>query len=504
MFLALGVSEAIASANTVFVDNSTNPPSLSIEGNEENDGLGLIVTKWGSWTNITAKSDNKVADITGLNFYSESQDNTLEVLGDTNIHLVGIAEDNRQAGNVQGIAFSQGKNHKAISAKFNNVTIYAESKDPQFSRAKGLYLGGLHSINPGEDESVSKHPTVVVDGNVDITAKSLGVAIGINVGDELGDANVHGGGHLELHGSENKIYIEQTGSHNVGGYLRSSAGILVSNNASVEIDSQKTTITTVTNHAGQASIIQGGIILDRSATFSSKGELVVDSTVTGGTKSNTLHGISADYFASYLYNSQKGSEVKLEGPVSVILNTNAKTTAYGIASYGKSSIDVNGSVDINLNTNTTSNPGVSKFVAIHSGMTYTYIPSSTPKLNGGDVTINGCVVITLPDDVKPGQNNIIALNAEGLASQTPDHNPSIVAHGGTDDVFKINGNLYAKCKGSIDLKLANEQSYITGWATNNSQNEKYLGTIDISLENGAAWNVVSTLNKSGDKVLDSQ
>lgn len=471
MFLALGVSEAIASANTVFVDNSTNPPSLSIEGNEENDGLGLIVTKWGSWTNITAKSDNKVADITGLNFYSESQDNTLEVLGDTNIHLVGIAEDNRNAGNVEGISFSQDENHKAISAKFNNVTIYAESKDPQFSRAKGLYLGGLHSTNPGEDESVSKHPTVVVEGNVDITAKSLGVAIGINVGDELGDANVHGGGHLELHGSENKIYIEQTGSHNVGGYLRSSAGILVSNNASVEIDSKKTTITTVTNHAGQASIIQGGIILDRSATFSSKGELVVDSTVTGGTKSNTLHGISADYFASYLYNSQKGSEVKLEGPVSVTLNTNAKTTAYGIASYGKSSIDVNGSVDINLNTNTTSNPGVSKFVAIHSGMTYTYISSSTPKLNGGDVTINGGVVITLSDDVKPGQNNIIALNAEGLASQTPDHNPSIVAHGGTDDVFKINGNLYAECKGSIDLKLANEQSYITGWATNNSQSQ---------------------------------
>ena len=55
VFLALGVSEAIASANTVFVDNSTNPPSLSIEGNEENVGLGLIVTKWGSWTNITAK-----------------------------------------------------------------------------------------------------------------------------------------------------------------------------------------------------------------------------------------------------------------------------------------------------------------------------------------------------------------------------------------------------------------------------------------------------------------
>ena len=506
MFLALGVSEAIASANTVFVDNSTNPPSLSIEGNEENDGLGLIVTKWGSWTNITAKSDNKVADIIGLNFYSESKDNTLEVLGNTNIHLVGIAEDNRQAGNVQGIAFSQGKNHKAISAKFNNVTIYAESKDPQFSRAKGLYLGGLHSINPGEDESVSKHPTVVVEGNVDITAKSLGVAIGINVGDELGDANVHGGGHLELHGSENKIYIEQTGSHNVGPYLRSSAGILVSNNASVEIDSQKTTITTVTNHAGQASIIQGGVILDRDAKFSSKGELVIDSTVTDGEKLNTLHGISADYYSSYLsyfYNyTENGSEVKLEGPVSVTLNTNAKTTAYGIASYGKSSIVVNGAVDINLNTNKTSNPGIYKFVGVHSGMTYTSPTLQMEK--GGEVTIDGGVVITLPDDVKPGQNNIIALNAEGVASQTPVRNPTIVAHGGTDDVFKINGNLNAECKGSIDLKLANEQSYITGWATNNSQNEKYLGTIDISLENSAAWNVVSTLNKSGNKVLDNE
>lgn len=154
VFLALGVSEAIASPNTVFVDNSTNPPSLSIEGNEENVGLGLIVTKWGSWTNITAKSDNKVADITGLNFYSESQDNTLEVLGNTNIHLVGIAEDNRTAGNVEGISFSQDGNHKAISAKFNNVSIYAESKDPQFSRAKGLYLGGSLSQELGLSQAL--------------------------------------------------------------------------------------------------------------------------------------------------------------------------------------------------------------------------------------------------------------------------------------------------------------------------------------------------------------
>lgn len=123
MFLALGVSEAIASANTVFVDNSTNPPSLSIEGNEENVGLGLIVTKWGSWTNITAKSDNKVPDITGLNFYSESQDNTLEVLGNTNVYLTGIAVDDGSAGNVEGISIAQGKNTPKINATFNNVSI---------------------------------------------------------------------------------------------------------------------------------------------------------------------------------------------------------------------------------------------------------------------------------------------------------------------------------------------------------------------------------------------
>ncbi len=503
------MSEAVASANQIIEDNSTNPPSLSIEGNEDNVGLGLIVTKWGSWTNITAKSENKVSDITGLNFYSESQkDNKLEVLGNTNVHLVGIAEDNIQAGNIEGIVISQSEKDPTISAKFNNVTIYAESKDPQFSRAKGLYIGGLHSTDPGEDESVSKHPHVEIDGNVDITAKSLGAAIGINVGDELGDANVHGGGHLELHGRTNTIYVEQTGSHNVGGHLRTSAGILVSNNATVEIDSSKTTIKTVTNHAGQPSIIQGGVILDRGAKFSSKGELVIDSTVTDGTKSNTLQGISADYFSSYLahvYNyAEGGSEVRLEGPVSVTLNTNAKTSAYGIASYGSSSININGPVDIKLNTNATSNPGVSKFVGIHSGMTYTYISSSKPKLNGGSVDIKGGVVITLPDDVKPGQKNIIALNAEGLPSQKPVHNPSIVAQGKADDVFKIHGNLNAECKGSIDLKLANEQSFITGWATNNSWSEKYLGTIDIDLENGATWNVISTLNNTGEKVTDNE
>lgn len=496
MFLALGASEAIASANTVFVDNSTNPPSLSIEGNEENVGLGLIVTKWGSWTNITAKSDNKVPDITGLNFYSESQDNTLEVLGNTNVYLTGIAVDDGSAGNVEGISIAQGKNTPKINATFNNVSIYAESKDHERSRGKGIWIGGLHEISH-DDEIVHEHPEVKIRGDLDITAKSLGWAFGINVGDELGDNNNHGGGHLTLSGAKNSIKVEQTGSPDGEGYLRASAGILISNKAKVDIVSGNTTISTRTNHSGQNATMQGGVILDNDATFTCSGNLTIDSTVTDSSASHTLHGISTDHYNSIVSPTDRGSVATLTGPTFIALHTNNRTRAYGLGAYGDSTIISKGQITVVLDDSQVTAGGLGSFSAVYVSTTYA-LGANLAK--AGQVELNG-LSVRLQDGAKFGKDGYYVLRAIGESGTT--RLPTITAKGDASTLYQLQGNIDAQTKGIIDLGMSNDKSYLTGW-TNNHSGQNNDGTIHIALANGAVWNVISKVNATDNTVADNE
>ena len=496
----LAAQFAHAESAQIEQDNSTNPPSLSIEGNEDNSSW-LMYGKWGKWTNVTATSDQKRSDITGIQLTSDSREsNVFEVVGDTNVYLMGIAKDDGSAGNIEGICISQGKTDPRIQATFNNVKIYAESTDPQRSRGKGLWIGGMHDISH-DDETVHEHPEVAIKGNLDITAKSLGWAIGIDVGDELGDSNGHGGGHLTLSGANNTIFVQQTGALNSEGYLRASAGILISNQASVDIVGGNTMIKTITNHAGDQATMQGGVIVDRDASFTSAGSLVIDSTVTDSSKTHTLHGVVTDHYASSAHVADKGSVAILNGPTSITLRTNKKTYAYGLAAYGASTITTNGMVDIALDDSQSTIGGVYEFSGVYAGISF---DSGTVAKNSGHVELNRGLRVTLPKGSKFGMRNYYAMKASGEYTKRPKRKPTILANGDELDVYQLQGNLYAEYRGIIDLTMANGQSYLTGWANNNDFSSSFAGTINLALKNGATWNVISQVNSYNNKVVDNE
>ena len=146
------------------------------------------------------------------------------------------------------------------------------------------------------------------------------------------------------------------------------------------------------------TFLRGGGV-DRNSNFKSEGNLVINSKVTNQVL-NIVHGLSADYYSSYSHPSEAGSKVTLDGPVAISLNTNKNTTAYGIASYGNSSIVVNDDLSISLDVSQAANSGVSKFVGVYSGITVKDSWIDKKGMNGGSVCINKSLGIYLPTDVK--------------------------------------------------------------------------------------------------------
>ncbi len=487
-----------AAANAPVVDDST----ISIEGNQDNTAW-LLYNRYGDWKNVRAVSNGQVDSITGISLSGVAGEDSLSfsVSGETDINLIGTATDDGSSGNVEGIVIQSSpnaaENNRVVTAYLHDVTIHAESTDPQFSRAKGIWVHGAHDF-VGGDEGETKASTLTIDGNLDITAISKGVAIGINVGDELGDANGHGTGNLTLTEESNVIIkVEQTQYDEVripgAGLLAiASAGILASNRAIVTIDSQLTEIITKTHHTGPASN-QGGIVVEHASTLLFANGLTIDSTATNAADSNYLHGISVDRNADVVNSKADGSEVTLGKTTSITLRPNVKTKAYGLASYGKGSIISNGSVTVTLDVGQENIGGFSEFAAVRADTAYMKGYAN----NGGRVELNGRLNVVLPQSVKPGQTTVYALLASGEPNKSTTRNPYIAVNGSSDDVHHLNGNINAVYGGEIKLSMANASSYLTGWADNHAEDSIKEGSVDLSLTNGAVWNVISKLTPAG-------
>lgn len=490
-------SASPAFANSV--EKAENLPDLSIVGDEQST---LLYNKYGTWGNVSAVSDNKVASIDGIALTGSSNDLKFTVCGTTDIRLIGAADGNDSSGidssgNVEGIRIESSPNaatdKKVITAILNNVNIYAQSQDPQFSRSKGIWIFGGHDFTGG-DHTETAASSLTINGCLNVTAISKGAAIGINVGDELGDANGHGTGILKLAGPSNTITVQQT-QHAASplGTAIASAGILGSNHAHIDITSSTTNITTETHHTGLTAI-QGGIVIEHASVLDVDNYLAITSKATNNTASHTLHGISVDRNADVVNKDASGSTVYLGSSTNITLQPNTKTDAYGLASYGKSTLISNGSVQIRLDVSQDKIGGFNKFAAVNADTAYLKGYAD----NGGCINLNGGLAVSLPDSVKPGQTNVYAL----LASGEPDdksinRNPSITVDGSADDVYSLNGNVNAIYGGHINLSMTNDWSYLTGWADNHAEDSSKDGFVDLSLENGAVWNVISKLDTSG-------
>lgn len=463
-----------------------------------------MANQFGIWQDITIKNDQQTESPDGiLLFPSGNGPFAFEVNGHTDIYLVGNAADNEQAGNVTGMDISSSNNAasngRVTSATFNSLTIHVEGHDPQNHRVKGIWISGGDNMVVGSPDNPAAS-TVTIEGNTEIKAiASNGYAFGINVGDELGNQNSLGTGNLFLKGNSTEITVVQSGLDNEGGWARASGGIVASNRAHVNIESLTTNITTQTEHAGSLATVQGGIILDRNSTLTTTNSVNIDSTAANADTFNTLYGISLDYISSCVYQDEPGSTAILGGTTSITLRTNSQTIGYGLVSYGESSITANGLVKVTLDDSQQNIGGINRFGAVYAGGTYTkgLGAAYVDNMAGGSIELNGGLIVNLPETMKPGRENVYALVADGESSQQLQRDPTIIANGDVEDVYQLQGNVNADRDGRIDLTMANSQSFLTGWADNHAMDDTKDGTVNISLKNGAVWNVVSKIAADG-------
>ena len=472
------------------------------------NGLGMS-NQYRTWQDITIKNDQQIESPDGINL-SPSGNGPFEfnVNGHTDIYLVAKAADNDSAGDVMGMKISSSNNaasnERVVKATFNTLSIYAEGHDPQKHRVKGIWIYGGDNMLPGSPDNPAPS-TVTINGDTNITAISTnGFAFGINVGDELGNQNGLGTGIIYLKGNKNTITVTQSGRDNQGGWARASGGIVASNRAHVYVEGHTTNITTKTEHVNSLATVQGGIILDRSSTLETTNTVNIDSTVAKAGSFNILYGISLDYIASCMYQDETGSVANLKGTTNITLRTNAQTIGYGLVSYGNSSITADGPVSVKLDDSQKNIGGINRFGAVYAGSTYTKLSGTGSSsyidgMYGGLVQLNGDLTVNLPDTMKPGRENVYALVADGETSKPLKRNPTIIANGGVEDIYQLHGNVNADRDGHIELSMANSESFLTGWANNHADDPTKNGFIDISLKNGAVWNVISTVNSS-DKV----
>lgn len=487
------------------IDNTTNPPSISIIGNKLNSSW-LLYNKYGKWTNVNAEYIDQGSSITALNFTVDPSNpsHVLEVLGHTSIKAIGTAKDDGSAGIIEGISISQSDSSKEqIRASFNSVDIFVESKDPQLSRAKGIWIyGGYNPFDP--DAEALSEAQVSINGDLKITSKSKTLAYGINVGDEFGNSNGKGGGHLTLNGKTNEITVIQTGNPNTrfpDGYLACGAlGILVSQNADVIIHSDETTIRTETHLADirNLGLTQGGIAVNYGSSLVVDNKLSVDSTATNDSQGHYLYGITTDNIASYVAAGKKGSMAHLKGQTDITVRPNKNTVAMGLSSFGGSEVTADGHVNVVLGENQKIESGWKKFSAVYAGSTYNKgWLEYKPDMEGGLIHLNGGLSVSLPSFAKPGQSNIYALLADGEAKDGLNRQPVIWANGTANDIYQLNGNVDANRDGRINLTMANSASYLTGWANNHVLDTQKDGFIDMHLKDGATWNVISKLDTKG-------
>ncbi|WP_307761622.1 hypothetical protein, partial [uncultured Succinatimonas sp.] len=503
--IALAVAAALYSSSVFAesgVDDSTNPPSFNGSSFSNN---------FGSWQDITIKNDQLTDSPDGITLFP-SGDGPFDfnVDGNTDIYLVSKGTDEGSAGGVTGIDISSSNNaasdDRVISASFNNLDIYAKSQDPQIHKVKGIWIYGGNDMVPGSPDNPAPS-SLTVNGDTKIQAFSTnGYAIGINVGDELGNQNGLGTGKLFLKGNKNEITVEQDGLDNEGGWARASGGIIASNRTYVELSSQVTDITTRTAHVGSLAAVQGGIILDRNSQLKTTNTVNIDSTSINANSFNILYGISLDYIASCMYQSELGSVANLNGETNVILRTNSQTIAYGLVSYGKSLINAGGLVSVRLDDSQKNIGGINRFGAVYAGSTYTKLSGTSSdsyidNMYGGKVELNNGLIVSLPKTMKNGRENVYALVADGESSKKLQRDPCIDAIGDEKDLYQLNGNINADRDGRINLTMANGSSYLTGWADNHATNDITRdGFINIALKNNAVWNVISKVN-AADKVV---
>lgn len=384
-----------------------------------------------------------------------------------------------------GIRVSSSKTNNA-EAEFNDLSIRAIAEGRDIQRiAMGIWTYGGYDSSPGASDDPASASPITVKGHLDVYAEGSYKAHGIVAGSDYA-GNSYGNGKISLLGEINDIKVVLNAATSVDAYAKST-GILAYDGGFIDASGQTNINVTSSLGGDQYNNVNAGVVSDGETIAShvtlNKTNISIKNT---SDKLNSIYGVETGLYAS-AFGKDDQSTTTLKGKTEITLFSNQSSYAYGIASFG-STITANDLVSIELDNSQETIGGFIQFNAIHSGLGY-------GKFDNSNIDLKNGLVVKLPENVRPGESNVHALNAVNGTTTNINGSASINLDSGTN-VVQVEGNLFAEKNGAINLAMKGRDSFLTGWADNSTSSSSSAGSIDLKIQDGAEWNVVSRVESS--------
>ena len=336
--------------------------------------------------------------------------------------------------------------------------------------------GGYNPLQPDPPNPANASP-VTINGTLKLSAEGTHRVQGVVSGSDY-EGNSYEHGLITLKG-DSAITIIQHSAEAQRSDSRAS-GLLAYDGTIVSKGCSSISVTSDLSYWDINNVI-AGVVSDGQSSLSEVdlNESEIQVKHTNNAVNHNLYGIEVNLYGS-AYQPKAQSVVRMKGPTAITLSTNNKSNAYGIASFA-GSVTASDHVSVTLDTSQEGIGGVNKFYGVYSSSGYSTTQNSMVTLQNG-------LSVQLPDDVRPGRDNIFAIYAGPGTTNTAS---VVVAANGK--ASQIEGNLLSDRNGTIDLALLGNDSYLTGWSDNNANQG---GSIRMKVRDGAVWNVVSRITSN--------
>lgn len=405
-----------------------------------------------------------------VTIYDENKNDDLEegleinTGGDYEILNGGKIELTKNAVGAYGIHVIEEKNKPTNLTIGGKITVNvdntaSDSKDKAF----GIWKEAGYNLIPGSEQPVDKGGKITLN-NADITVKGNKYALGLIAGDDFGN-NSSSVGKILVNGDISVNTSTKKGYQASYGDMQRTIGALA-HSGIIELNGNTNTFTV--NGASD-----GNNYGEIAGFYTSKGGSITsgsNSNVTINVSGKNIYGISSGYYDCVYVDERGLSNVNLQGQTVINLGADyeGKSTNVGVAAYAKSRNYIKDLTINFMNDEYCSNTGLNTQAEGQIDVDSLYI--GTAKNSVQDPT----KILAVSTDIKTffgedyENSGVVNINQYGVGT------------------VKVIGELKAVGKGTINIDLTNQASYLYGHTLlNNDDNDN--GKINLAITDGAKW-----------------
>ena len=380
-------------------------------------------------------------------------------------------------------------------------------------------VGGPQGQDNGSTITLNGASTINVKGN-----SIIGAAAG-----SMFNNNSNGGGHL-VFGSvpSSKLHIinvtsDWSSKTNTSKDSDWAIGLLafdrgwvdVQGDMNVNLNVKNMKVNDTNSLTGEWEDHAAGIYVAKESTFTTAKNTTLNITVSGNGSGLTrkylvpIHGIIVGQDEAAAKYSGKPSQVTLNGSanINLIVQSAQNNGRYsGISVVGGSQLDAWAPVFIQTELKEKFDFSEDQKIDIYGVSAGSYLADTQIKSNShsGSANFYNGLTIKTPTGYNPALNHFIALHSNNTRKYSGEFGGIYIDNRNTKAAVQIEGLTKTEWSGFINLKLSGQESFISGAMESARYDGSRNGFIYLTLENGAAWNVLENLEHDKDFWLNER